>query len=127
MGEVEVHHNDQNDMISFSSGESDYHIHQAFDQVIAAVAEPCIKCNDDYYRKTKVDGQFKDCCSACQCNECDGRGFIETDLTVQEVFERVMNILQRQNDQINYAKSETQRLQATIEMKDKEIKELLSD
>lgn len=124
---IEVHQNDQNDTISFSSGESEYNIYSALDKVIADVAEPCTNCNDDYYRKTKVDGQFKDCCTACQCDECNGSGFTQSELTVQEIFERVMNILQRQNDQINYAKSETQRLQANIEMKDKEIKELLSD
>tara|TARA_R100000781_G_scaffold110340_1_gene75777 strand:+ start:730 stop:1107 length:378 start_codon:yes stop_codon:yes gene_type:complete len=124
---IEVHNNDQNDTISFSSGESEYNIYSALDKVIADVAEPCTNCNDDYYRKTKVDGQFKDCCTACQCDECNGSGFTQSELTVQEIFERVMNILQRQNDQINYAKSETQRLQANIEMKDKEIKELLSD
>jgi hypothetical protein len=124
---IEVHQNDQNDTISFSSGESEYNIYSALDKVIADVAEPCTNCNDDYYRKTKVDGQFKDCCTACQCDECNGSGFTQSELTVQEIFERVINILQRQNDQINYAKSETQRLQANIEMKDKEIKELLSD
>ena len=124
---IEVHQNDQNDTISFSSGELEYNIYSALDKVIADVAEPCTNCNDDYYRKTKVDGQFKDCCTACQCDECNGSGFTQSELTVQEIFERVINILQRQNDQINYAKSETQRLQANIEMKDKEIKELLSD
>jgi len=114
---IEVHQNDQNDTISFSSGESEYNIYSALDKVIADVAEPCTNCNDDYYRKTKVDGQFKDCCTACQCDECNGSGFTQSELTVQEIFERVINILQRQNDQINYAKSETQRLQANIEMR----------
>ena len=124
---VEVHQNDQNDIMSFADGEVEYNIYNALDKVIAEVAEPCTNCNDNYYRKTKVDGQFKDCCSACKCDDCDGSGFTQTELTVQELFERMTIILDKQNNQLNYSRSEIQRLNGNIERKDEEIKELLSD
>ena len=124
---IEVHQNDQNDIMSFADGEVEYNIYNALDKVIADVAEPCTNCNDNYYRKTKVDGQFKDSCSACQCDDCDDSGFTQSELTVQELFERMIVILDNQNDRLNFARSELKRLNGDIEMKNKEIKELLND
>ena len=49
---IEVHQNDQNDIMSFADGEVEYNIYNALDKVIADVAEPCTNCNDNYYRKT---------------------------------------------------------------------------
>ena len=101
---VEVYQNDQNDIMSFADGEVEYNIYNALDKVIAEVTEPCTNCNDNY-------------CS----------GFTQTELTVQELFERMTIILDKQNNQLNYTKSEIQRLNGNIERKDEEIKELLSD